>query len=103
MHRPQEVVVARLLEGGYVAGRPPWVSPEEEEIDRAICGRSPCTLCRHKGLEYHPFYRGADRSYRVVVVCFECGHARETGDGAPVEVMRPILPGDPGHWGGLAS
>jgi hypothetical protein len=88
-------VVGRVLRRGYKAGRPPWVGSEEAALDRAVCGLSRCTACRGKGLLYHPFFRAADRSYRVLACCRACGHTRETGEGAPVEEMQEIMPAVP--------
>jgi hypothetical protein len=99
------VVAARLVEQGFRSGVPPWVSAEEAEVDRTLCGLAPCTACRHKGLDFLPFFRWKGRAYRVVAVCQSCGHARECGEGAPVEAMLPVslLSAEPAQSDGRAA
>ncbi len=63
---------------GYRPSAPPatgWV--DGEGIDRGICEAAHCERCRHRGLEYHPYFRREPRSYRAFAVCPACGHAFE--------------------------
>lgn len=71
----------QLLAEGYVPGTPkPRLvgthrPPQRYDIDERACDEATCRACGHAGLEYAPYCRREDGSYRPFAQCPNC-HAQ---------------------------
>ncbi len=66
---------AALIPKGCLVGAPPRVTEETLRIDRRMCSRMKCPVCKRRGLHFTPARKGD--AYRVFGVCETCGHVVE--------------------------
>ena len=71
-----EWFVEDFAPNGYRAGRPPWIAPAAEEIDRAVAEDNPCDACGG-ACRYWPVHNPDTRSYRAFARCDACGNLSE--------------------------
>jgi hypothetical protein len=67
-------LAADLFAEGLQPGTPPHLTARAASIDRQLCRRMKCPVCRRLGMTCYPFTDG--RRYVVLAVC-RCGAAEE--------------------------